>query len=100
MAATRSEQDALGGKEIPAGAYYGIATQRAIENFPISGIPPRPVYVEATVHVKRAAASVNGALGLLDRAKADAIIAAADEILAGGLREWFVVDVYQIGRAS
>jgi aspartate ammonia-lyase len=97
---TRKEQDSLGFREIPADAYFGIQTHRALENFPISGLRPKTAYVEATVHIKRAAAVVNKALGLLDPAKADAIVRAADEILAGGLREWFVVDVYQAGAGT
>jgi aspartate ammonia-lyase len=97
---TRREKDSLGEREIPADAYYGVQTHRAMENFPISGLRPKPAYVEATVHVKKAAAAVNKALGLLDGAKADAIIQAADEVLAGKLREWFVVDVYQAGAGT
>jgi len=97
---TRSEKDSLGVREIPADAYYGIQTDRAIENFPISGLRPKPSYVDATVHIKKAAAKVNKALGLLDAGKADAIVAACDEILNGKLREWFVVDVYQAGAGT
>ncbi len=100
MGETRTERDSLGERQVPAGAYYGIQTLRAIENFPISGLRAKPGYVEATVHVKRAAAVVNSGLGLLDRAKADAIVRACDEILAGALREWFVVDVYQAGAGT
>src|SRR5271157_1564686 len=97
---TRSEKDSLGVREIPADAYYGIQTDRAIENFPISGLKPKPSYIDATVHIKKAAARVNKALGLLDPGKADAIVAACDEILSGKLREWFVVDVYQAGAGT
>jgi len=96
----RIEKDSLGERSIPADAYYGVQTHRALENFPISGLKPKPAYVEATVHIKRAAAKVNKALGLLDQKKADAIIGAADEILGGKLREWFVVDVYQAGAGT
>ncbi|MGD0102103.1 MAG: aspartate ammonia-lyase [Acidobacteriota bacterium] len=97
---TRSEKDSLGVREIPADAYYGIQTDRAIENFPISGLRPKPSYIDATVHIKKAAAKVNKALGLLEAGKADAIVAACDEILSGKLREWFVVDVYQAGAGT
>jgi aspartate ammonia-lyase len=97
---TRSEKDSLGERQIPADAYYGIQTSRAIENFPISGLKPKPFYVDATVHIKKAASAVNKSLGLLDATKADAIIAACDEILSGRLREWFVVDVYQAGAGT
>ena len=97
---TRIEKDSLGERKIPADAYYGIQTDRALENFPISGLKPKPSYVEATVYIKKAAARVNKGLGLLDSAKADAIAAACDEVLNGKLREWFVVDVYQAGAGT
>jgi aspartate ammonia-lyase len=97
---TRTEKDSLGTRQIVANAYYGIQTDRAIENFPISGLKPKPSYIEATVCIKKAAAAVNEALGLLDARRARAIIAACNEILAGGLREWFVVDVYQAGAGT
>lgn len=97
---TRIERDSLGERNIPADAYYGVQTHRALENFPISGIRPKPSYVGATVHIKRAAALVNKELGLLDSTRADAIIRAAEEVLAGKLREWFVVDVYQAGAGT
>ncbi len=96
----RREKDSLGEREVPADAYYGIQTLRAIENFQISGLRPKPAYVEATVQIKRAAALVNKELGRLDGAKADAIVAAADEVLAGKHREWFLVDVYQAGAGT
>ncbi len=96
----RIEKDSLGDRQIPADAYYGVQTDRAIENFPISGLKPKGAYVDATVQIKRAAAVVNKTLGLLDAKKADAIVQAADEILGGKLREWFVVDVYQAGAGT
>jgi aspartate ammonia-lyase len=97
---TRIEKDSLGERALPANAYYGIQTDRAIENFPISGLKPKPLYVDATVYIKKAAAKVNQALGLLDKRRSDAIIVACDEILRGKLREWFVVDVYQAGAGT
>ncbi|HEX9614804.1 MAG TPA: lyase family protein, partial [Bacteroidota bacterium] len=97
---TRTEKDSLGERDIPAEAYYGIQTHRAMENFPISGLGPKQAYVDATVHIKKAAAIVNRDLGLLDGAVAAAIVKAADEILSGALREWFVVDVYQAGAGT
>ncbi|MDH4069968.1 MAG: aspartate ammonia-lyase [Ignavibacteria bacterium] len=100
MMKTRTEKDSLGERRIPEGAYFGVQTDRAVENFPISGLKPKPAYVEATVHIKKAAATVNGKLGLLDRKIADAIVTAADEVLAGSLREWWVVDVYQAGAGT
>jgi aspartate ammonia-lyase len=97
---TRIEKDSLGERRIPADAYYGIQTDRALENFPISDLKPKPAYVVATVQIKKCAAKVNKALGLLDNRIADAIIAACEEILSGSLREWFVVDVYQAGAGT
>jgi aspartate ammonia-lyase len=97
---TRSERDSLGERKIPAEAYYGIQTDRAIENFTISGLKPKPSYITATVHIKKSAAKVNKALGLLEARKADAIIRACDQILRGELQEWFVVDVYQAGAGT
>jgi len=96
----RMEKDSLGEQEIPADAYYGIQTHRALKNFPISGIRPMPRYVEATVHIKKAAASVNRDLRLLDETISSAIIRAADDVLGGQLREWFLVDVYQAGAGT
>ncbi len=97
---TRTERDSLGERSIPIEAYYGIQTLRATENFPISGLRPKAAYIEATVLIKKAAAVVNKALGLLEAEKADAIIRACDELLSGSLREWFVVDVYQAGAGT
>lgn len=97
---TRTERDSLGERKIPADVYYGIQTDRAAENFPISGLRPAPSYVEATVHVKRAAAIVNNKLGLLEKKTADAIVQAADEVLQGKFRDSFVVDVYQAGAGT
>lgn len=96
----RIEKDSLGERHLPKNVYYGVQTDRAIENFPISGLKPKSHYVSATVHIKKAAAKVNKALGLLDPKKADAIVQACDEILGGKLREWFVVDIYQAGAGT
>ena len=96
----RIEKDPLGERQIPNEAYYGIQTHRALENFPISGLKPKSAYVEATVHIKKAAAIVNKGLRLLDADRADAIVRAADEVLNGKLREWFIVDVYQAGAGT
>ncbi|MGH2569507.1 MAG: aspartate ammonia-lyase [Bacteroidota bacterium] len=97
---TRVEKDSLGDRHIPKDAYYGVQTHRAMENFPISGLKPKASYVDATIHIKRAAAVVNKELGLLDAKISEAIVKAADEILSGKLREWFVVDVYQAGAGT
>ena len=96
----RIERDSLGERELPADVYYGIQTARAIENFPISGWKPYPSLVTATVRIKKAAASVNSSLGSLDARIAKAIEAAADEILAGKLRDQFVVDSFQAGAGT
>src|SRR5437660_8897959 len=96
----RVERDPLGDVRVPRDAYYGAQTQRAVDNFPISGLRSPAEIVTATVMIKRAAALANGALGRLDRGVAGAIVAAADEILAGALRDQFVVDVYQAGAGT
>jgi aspartate ammonia-lyase len=98
--ATRVERDPLGELHVPAGAYYGVQTQRAVENFPISGLKAPPPLVTATVLIKQACARANAALGRLDGAVADAIVQAADEILAGQFRDQFIVDVYQAGAGT
>ncbi len=97
---SRTERDPLGEVAVPADAYYGVQTERAVENFPISGLTAPPELVTATVLIKRACARANGALGRLDQAVADAIISAADEILDGKLRDQFVIDVYQAGAGT
>jgi len=96
----RTERDSLGEMNVPADAYYGAQTARAVDNFPISGLRAPADLVTATILVKKAAAEANVALGRLDPSVASAIIAAADEILAGGLRDQFVVDVYQAGAGT
>jgi aspartate ammonia-lyase len=98
--ATRVERDPLGELHVPAEAYYGVQTQRAVENFPISGLKAPAPLVTATVLIKQACARANAALGRLDPAIAAAIGQAADEILAGRLRDQFVVDVYQAGAGT
>jgi aspartate ammonia-lyase len=98
--ATRVERDPLGELHVPAEAYYGVQTQRAVENFPISGLRAPAPLVTATVLVKQACARANMSLGRLDSAIAEAIVQAADEILSGRLRDQFVVDVYQAGAGT
>src|SRR6187397_200533 len=97
---TRTERDPLGEHSVPAGAYYGIQTVRALENFPISGLRAHADLVTATVYIKKAAALANLALGRLDPQIGGAIVRAADEVLAGQLRDQFVVDVYQAGAGT
>ena len=98
--ATRVERDPLGELRVPADAYYGVQTQRAVENFPISGLKAPAPLVTATVLVKQACARANAAEGRLDGTIATAIVSAADEILSGKLRDQFVVDVYQAGAGT
>ncbi len=102
VTATRTEHDLLGDREVPADAYYGVHTLRAIENFPITGTPISiyPELVRALAAIKQAAAQANQALGLLDPQRADAIERACEEILGGGLHEQFVVDVIQGGAGT
>src|SRR5690349_3721838 len=80
---SRVEKDSLGTKEVPADAYYGIQTLRAIENFPISGLKAHPTLIRAYASIKKACALANKDLKELPADKADAIIKAADEVLAG-----------------
>lgn len=96
----RTEQDALGSKQLADDVYYGIQTLRAVENFPISGLHPHPAFIKATVVIKKAAALVNSRLGHLDASKAKVIVEACDEILLGKLQEQFVVDVFQAGAGT
>src|SRR5665213_4447129 len=96
----RTERDSLGELNVPADAYYGIQTARAVENFPISGLRAPADLVTATILVKKADAESNAALGRLKPDVAAAIIRAADEILGGSLRDQFVVDVYQAGAGT
>jgi aspartate ammonia-lyase len=98
--ATRIEKDPLGELEVPSDALYGVQTLRAVRNFAISGLKPLPAFVDATVRIKRAAAVTHKKTGRLDAKLADAIIAAADEILSGQHREQFVVDPYQAGAGT
>ncbi len=96
----RTEKDPLGEKQVPAEALYGIQTLRAVENFPISGLAPLPGFVEAVVLIKRAAADTHKTTGRLEAPYADAIMQAADEVLAGQHRNQFVVDPYQAGAGT
>jgi fumarate hydratase class II len=100
MTDTRIERDPLGEKAVPASALYGIQTLRAAENFPISGLRPLPAFVDAVVWIKRSAALTHKETGRLDARLADAIVQAADEVLAGRHRDQFIVDVYQAGAGT
>jgi aspartate ammonia-lyase len=116
----RIERDSLGELRVPADAYYGVQTARAVANFPISGLTPALMaqagmyshhgadelgrgynsLVDAYLQIKKAAAIVNAELGMLDEPRSRAVVAAADHVLAGKLREQWVVDVFQAGAGT
>ncbi len=100
MTESRIEKDPLGELAVPVAALYGVQTERARLNFPISGLAPRPAFVDAMVWIKRSAALTHRKTGRLEARLADAIVAAADEILAGQHRDQFVVDPYQAGAGT
>jgi aspartate ammonia-lyase len=102
QALTRTEHDFLGEKHIPAQAYWGVHTARALENFPISGTPisAMPDLIRAFGFVKKAAARANADLGALDRKRTAAIILACNELIAGHYLDQFVVDVIQGGAGT
>jgi len=94
---TRREKDSLGERDVPVEAYYGIQTQRAIENYPMSGLRAHPQLVRAMGMVKKAAAQANRILCLINAQKAEAIVQAAEEVISGTFDDQFRVDVYQAG---
>jgi fumarate hydratase, class II len=96
----RIERDSLGEVHVPASALYGAQTQRAVENFPISGLKPRPAFIWSMAVIKRAAAEVNRDLGLLEEERADAIVEAAQEVIEGRWNDHFVVDPFQAGAGT
>ena len=96
----RIERDSLGEKEVPAWAYYGVQTARAVENFPISGVTSRPEFIRATALIKKAAALANMDAGKLDRRRGGVIVQAAGEVAEGEWHEHFVVDVFQAGAGT
>ena len=100
MSQTRMERDPLGELPVPADALWGIQTERARQNFPISNLRPLPAFVDACIWIKKAAALTHRETGRLDPKLADAIIQAADEVLAGQHRDQFVVDPYQAGAGT
>jgi len=97
---TRIEKDSMGEMTVPASAYYGAQTARALHNFPISGLKPHPAFVWGTVVIKRCAAIANMSTGRLEEKVGNAIVAAADEALAGKLADQFVVDPFQAGAGT
>jgi len=98
--AMRVEHDLLGPVEVPAGAYYGIHSQRAAENFPLSGLRLHPELVRALALVKKACALANGKTGHLSTEKVRAICQACDEIADGKLADQFIVDPFQGGAGT
>ncbi|MDF2554664.1 MAG: aspA [Microbacterium sp.] len=96
----RIEHDTMGEVRVPASALYGAQTQRAVENFPISGDVLAPAQIVALARIKKAAAQANKALGTLDERIADAIARAADRIIAGEHADQFPIDVYQTGSGT
>jgi fumarate hydratase, class II len=100
---TRVERDSLGEMEVPEDVYYGIQTQRALYNFPVSGHRARPEFVRSYILVKKAAALANMELGSLDRGRGDSIVAAAEEVLndlSGRYSDQFPVDMFQAGAGT
>jgi aspartate ammonia-lyase len=99
---TRTERDFLGAREIPSDAYYGVQTQRGMDNFRITGVPmsAEPEFVRAFGYVKKAAALANRDLKVLDAAVADAIVVACDKLIAGEMRDQFLTDFIQGGAGT
>ena len=97
---TRTESDSIGTMEVPAEAYYGVQTLRAKLNFPITGHSLHPKFIDALAILKKASALTNLEIGTLDKKKADAIVAACDEILNGKWHEEFIVDPIQGGAGT
>src|SRR5215470_10399947 len=92
----RTEKDTLGEVHVPDDALYGAQTQRAVENYPVSGLREHPVFIRAFILVKKATALANRDLGALETELANAIVAACDRVLQDdSLRSQFVVDVFQ-----
>jgi aspartate ammonia-lyase len=100
MANVRMEHDFLGDREVPADAYYGVQTLRGAENFPITGLPLHPALIRAMGIVKKAAALANRDTGHLEAKIANAIAQAADDVIAGKLNQWFIVDPIQGGAGT
>jgi fumarate hydratase class II len=96
----RIEHDTMGEVRVPASALYAAQTQRAVENFPVSGSGLEAAQIVALARIKRAAALTNGELGVLPQDVVDAIVAAADEVIGGAHLDQFPVDVYQTGSGT
>lgn len=96
----RTEKDSIGQKDIPSDVYYGVESLRAKENFRITGLNMHPQIVNSMALIKKAAAITNCEIGLLEKEKANAIVAACDEIISGKLRRFFIVDPIQGGAGT
>lgn len=96
----RLEHDSIGTKEVPADAYYGVQTLRAYENFYITGLKMHPALIKSVAQIKKAAAITNLEVGELDKKRAEAIVKACDEIIAGKLHNQFIVDPIQGGAGT
>src|SRR6185312_1488527 len=96
----RIEHDTMGEVRVPAAAKWRAQTQRAVENFPISGGRLERAHIEALARIKAAAAAVNARLGILDEKLADAIAAAASEVADGQWDDHFPIDVFQTGSGT
>jgi len=97
---TRIEKDSMGSLEVPSQALYGAQTQRAINNFPISGIPMPKAFIQALCYVKFACSDSNKELGLLSNEKADAIQTAAKKVIHGDFYDHFPIDIFQTGSGT
>jgi fumarate hydratase class II len=97
---TRTEHDSMGPIEVPKDALWRAQTQRAVENFPISGTTLEPAHIVAIARVKKSAARINAQLGIIDGDLAAAIAAGADEIIGGAHHEDFPIDVFQTGSGT
>ena len=100
MTRYREEKDSMGPVKVPRHAYYGAQTQRAVDNFPVSGLRLPPEFIRALARIKQAAARVNADLGLLARDAAEAIAQAAGEVIENRLDDQFPVDVFQTGSVT
>jgi len=100
MSGERIERDSMGEVRVPAGARWGAQTQRAVENFPISGVRLERAQIEALARIKAAVASVKRELGMIPDDLAEAIIAAAEEVARGGHDDQFPIDVFQTGSGT
>jgi len=100
MSEMRTERDSMGEVQVPADAYYGAQTQRAVENFPVSGITMPMMFIHALAQVKAACADANLSLKLIDKNKAEAIISAAQKILDEDYSQHFPIDVFQTGSGT